>query len=138
MTLNEINVLVGQADWPWAEAVRRIFAPRGINSMVPADPIEALDMIERRRIHTAIVDTDCQMPSGLAIIRIIRSKYPRLPCILISGSSRRKLLAQAFELNVFSVIAKPVDMTILLDQLNRLFTKMYNSAVFGPDAQLRS
>ncbi|GAH06814.1 unnamed protein product, partial [marine sediment metagenome] len=33
-------------------------------------------------------------------------------------------------LDVFSVIGKPVDMNILLEQLNRLFVKKYNSDIF--------
>ena len=43
----------------------------------------------------------------------------------------RAYMAKALALDVFSVINKPVDMSILLDQLNRLFTRRYNSAVFS-------
>ena len=131
MTLNDINVLVGRADWAWAEAINRIFAPRGINSMVAADATGALDIIERRTVHTAIVDMDAEKIGGLGIIRIIRGHYPDLPCILLSKTAERKLLSSALELNVFSVIAKPVDMQILRDQLNRLFVKNYDSTIFG-------
>lgn len=131
MTLSEINVLVGRSDWAWAEAVESIFAPRGVNSIVAADAANALDIIERRKIHTAIVDMDSAPASGLSIIRVIRGYYPMLPCILLSRSVEEKLLARALALDVFSVIAKPVDMMILQDQLNRLFIKKYNSAVFN-------
>jgi len=131
MTLSEINVLVGESDWAWAEAVECIFAPRGVNSIVAADAASTLDIIERRNIHTAIVDMDSVPASGLSIIRLIRGYYPMLPCILLSRSVEEKLLARALALDVFSVIAKPVDMMILQDQLNRLFMKKYNSAVFN-------
>jgi DNA-binding NtrC family response regulator len=130
MTLSEINVLVGRPDWAWTEAVNRIFEPRGVNSIIAADAAGALDIIERRSIHTAIVDMDSAPAGGLSIIRVIRGYYPMLPCILVSRSTEEKLLATALELNVFSVIAKPVDMRILQDQLNRLFIKKYNSAIF--------
>jgi len=130
MTLSEINVLVGESDWGWAEAVESIFAPRGVNSIVASDAASALDIIERRSIHTAIVDMDSAPASGLSIIRLIRGYYPLLPCILLSRSVEEKLLARALALDVFSVIAKPVDMRILQDQLNRLFTKKYNSMIF--------
>ena len=131
MTLSEINVLVGRSDWAWPEAVSSIFAPRGVNSIVAADAAGALDIIEERRIHTAIVDMDSEPASGLSIIRVIRDYYPLLPCILVSRSAEEKLLASALELDVFSVIAKPVDMRILQGQLNRLFIKKYNSAIFN-------
>ena len=131
MTLNEVNVLVGQADWAWSEAVRSIFAPRGINSMVVADAESALDAIESRNIHTAIVDMDSQTTGGLSIVKIIHGHHPMLPTIVVSRSSEQRLLTSVLELNVFSVIAKPVDMTILQYQLNRLFIKMYDCTIFG-------
>ena len=129
--LSEINVLLGQADWAWSEAARSIFAPRGINSMVAADAYDALDILDRGNIHTAIVDMDSERISGLGIIKVMRYHYPLLPCILVSSSSEQKLLSRALQLDVFSVIAKPVDMSILHDQLNRLFIKKYNSMVFN-------
>ncbi|MHC5061664.1 MAG: response regulator [Planctomycetota bacterium] len=130
MTLSEINVLVGRSNWAWREAVSSIFAPRGVNSIVAADAASAIDIIEERKIHTAIVDVDSAPSSGLSIVRVIRDYYPLLPCLLLSQSGEKKLLTSALELHVFSVIAKPVDMRILQEQLNRLFIKKYNSSVF--------
>ena len=42
-----------------------------------------------------------------------------------------RLLDEALQLDVFSVIDKPVDMDILRQQLNRLFIKKYNSDIFN-------
>jgi hypothetical protein len=41
------------------------------------------------------------------------------------------MLSKALQLDVFSVIDKPVDMQVLQDQLNRLFIKKYHSAIFA-------
>jgi len=131
MTLTEINMLVGQAEWAWREAVEKLFVPRGINSLMAQNATDALDILGSRTVHTAIVDIDARHRSGLSIVRIIRGYYPKLPCIMVSNVSGRKLLSSALELNVFSVIAKPVDMAILQEQLNRLFIKKYNSMIFS-------
>ena len=40
-------------------------------------------------------------------------------------------LYDALGLDIFSVIAKPVDMGILQRQLNRLFVKRYDSEIFA-------
>jgi len=130
MTLGEINVLVGQAEWAWRDAIRNIFAPRGVNSLIAANAAGALDIIERRRIHAAIVDMDSQSAGGLGIVRVIRRYHPLLPCIMVSKVSERRVLGSALELDVFGVVAKPVDMQILQEELNRLFVKKYNSMVF--------
>jgi len=60
MTLEEVNVLMGEANWAWPEAVRRIFAPRGVNSLIAVNANDALDIIEKRRIHAAVLDMDSE------------------------------------------------------------------------------
>jgi len=73
---------------------------------------------------------DCQSGS-LAIIKMIRLGFPLLPCILIAESAEQKLLSAALELDVFSVINKPVNVLLLQSQLHSLFLKKYGSSVFA-------
>ncbi|MHC4327293.1 MAG: response regulator [Planctomycetota bacterium] len=128
--LEEVNVLASGADWAWPEALRRIFRPRGVNLLVAENAAEFVHIIERRRIHTTIVDMDSEQSNGLATIRIIRMDYPLLPCILLTSAAGEALLGKALRLDVFSVIDKPVDMLILRQLLNRLFLKKYDSSIF--------
>ena len=128
--LEEINVLASGANWAWPEALRSIFRPRGVNLLVADSANEFVSIIEQRRIHTTIVDMDCEA-SGLATIKIIRMDYPLLPCIILTSQAGEAVLDKALRLDVFSVIDKPVDMSVLREQLNRLFIKKYNSDVFA-------
>lgn len=128
--LDEVNVLASEASWAWPVALQRIFAPRGVNLLVARRANEFVNIIERKRIHTTIVDMDSQV-GGLATIRIIRMNYPLQPCILLSSSAAKGLLDDALRLDVFSVIDKPVDMGVLLEQLDRLFRKKYDSDIFA-------
>jgi DNA-binding NtrC family response regulator len=126
----EINVLTSQADWAWPEALRSIFQPRGINLLIASNASEFVNIIRTKRIHTTIVDIDCEELNGLAVVKIIRMNNPTLPCILLSTAAGQFLLGNALKLDVFSVIEKPVDMHILREQLNRLFLKKYQSSIF--------
>lgn len=129
--LEEVNVLASEASWAWPEAVRSIFRPRGVNLLVAENACEFVNIIERKRIHTTIVDMDSVGSNGLATIKIIRMDYPLLPCILLSSATGESLLGKALSLDVFSVIDKPVDMRVLQEQLNRLFIKKYSCNVFA-------
>ncbi len=129
--LEEINVLASEANWAWPEALRYIFRPRGINLLMAENAVEFVNIIQRKRIHTTIVDMDSEESNGLATIKIIRMDYPLLPCILLTSAAGESLLGKALRLDVFSVIDKPVDMSILQEQLNRLFVKKYNSNIFA-------
>ena len=128
--LDEVNVLASGANWAWPEALRCIFRPRGVNLLVAGGAGEFVNVIERRRIHTTIVDMDSEA-GGLVTIKIIRMDYPLLPCILLTSGAGEEMLSRALRLDVFSVIDKPVDMSVLREQLNRLFMKNYNSDIFA-------
>jgi len=128
--LEEVNVLASDANWAWPEALRYIFRPRGVNLLVAENAAQFVSIIEKKRIHTTIVDMDSEQSDGLATIKIIRMDYPLLPCILLTSTAGESLLGKALRLDVFSVIDKPVDMRILREQLNRLFIKKYNSSIF--------
>jgi len=130
MLQGEINVLASEASWPWPEALRDIFRPRAVNLLVAENAGDFVNIIQSRRIHTTIVDMDSEKSTGLATIKLIRIHYPLLPCILLTSIAGESLLSNALKLDVFSVIAKPVDMEVLRRQLNKLFIKKYNSYIF--------
>ncbi|MHC4124266.1 MAG: response regulator [Planctomycetota bacterium] len=127
----EINVLASDADWAWPMALEEIFRPRGVNLLVARQPAEFVSIIESKRIHTTILDTDTRQYSVLATVRIIKAEYPMLPCILLTKQVGKELLGKALELNVSGVVDKPVDMVILRELLDRLFVKRYNSKIFS-------
>ena len=127
----EVNVLASEADWAWPEALRNIFQPRGVNLLIARSPSEFVNIIEHKRIHITLVDMDSEKANGLATIKIIRMGHPLLPCILLASQAGETLLGKALQLDVFSVINKPVDMSILQEQLNKLFVKKYNSMIFA-------
>ena len=131
MTIEHINVLINDADWAWPEAVRQIFSSRGVQILLVKKADQALNVLQHRRIHTAIVDMDYEIINGLAVIKMIRSGFPLLPCILVADSAEQKLLSAALELDIFSVINKPVDIPLLQNQLHRLFLKRYGSTIFA-------
>ncbi|MHC4758120.1 MAG: hypothetical protein ACYTE8_05660 [Planctomycetota bacterium] len=125
----EYNVLVSGANWAWPVALRELFKPREVNLLVAEQANDFVEVIQRRKVHTAIVDMD-SAAVALATVKIIRIDYPLVPCILLAGEAGKDLLSKALQLDVFSVIEKPVNMEILREQLDRLFLKRYQSNVF--------
>ena len=120
-----------RANWAWPAALREIFRPRGVNLLVAENAGQFVDIIHTRRIHATILDMDSEESNALATIKIIRMDYPLVPCILLSRAAGESLLGKALQLDVFSVIEKPVNMGIQREQLNRLFTKKYDSDIFA-------
>ena len=129
---DELNVLAIRSQWDWPGALRDIFRPRGINLLVAERPNDIVNVLRQRRICTTIIDTDPGEPeTGLWTLKIIRMEQPLMPCILLARCATNMMLEKALQLDVFSVIDKPVNMNILRDQLNRLFVKRYGSNIFS-------
>lgn len=127
----QINVLVSEANWAWPMAVRNLFEPRGVSMLLARRPGDVLEIIKQRRVQAAIVDMDSDGLSGVGAIRIIRAHNPLLPCIMLAQEIEQRVLSKALELDVFSVLGKPVDFEVLQVQLDRLFVKHYKCDVFA-------
>lgn len=138
-----VNVLISNADWAWPQAVTQIFQPLGINALISQSTRETVRIIVNNKIHLAILDTttagnpqggyqptDDQL-NAMNTLKIIRKHDQLLPCILLAKCVDRRLLADALALEAFSVLAKPVDLGILVEQIDRLFTKCYASDMFS-------
>ena len=126
-----VNVLIGNASWPWPQAVSEIFRPRGINALVANSSGEMVQIIDKNRIHLALLDVAFDKLSGMQTLKIIRKHDRLLPCIVLAEHIDKELLADALRLEVFSVMSKPVDMSLLAEQINRLFMKYYASNMFS-------
>ena len=123
-------MLASAADWAWPVALHQIFEPRGVKLIVAERTVEFVSIIEQNRIHAAIIDVDFTS-EGFVTLKIIRNSFPWLPCLLLKSRPDECLLSWALQLDVFSVLDKPVDMKILKQQLDRIFTKMYKSSLFA-------
>ncbi len=69
---DHVNVLIGNADWPWPQAVAEIFRPRGINALVANSPDEMVHIIDNSRIHLAILDENFGKLTGLQAMKMIQ------------------------------------------------------------------
>jgi DNA-binding response OmpR family regulator len=126
-----VNVLLSNANWAWPQAVTQIFQPRGINALMADSANDMLRIVSGSRIHLAILDLAFGGASGMQTLKMLRSQDQLLPCILLAQEVDERLLAEALALDVFSVLAKPVDLHLLAGQIDRLFSKYYASNMFS-------
>lgn len=80
---------------------------------------EALKMMDENQVD--IVLTDLMMPEidGLELLKLMRTKAPRTPVIMITGYATINTALQATYLGVFDYIAKPFTRSELLSVVNR-------------------
>ena len=85
-----------------------------------SDGNEALSLLEKERFSMVI--TDMRMPNmtGLELLQQVKSKYPKLPVVLISGYSVADLGSANSDLKPDGFLAKPFMMSDIEELLNSL------------------
>jgi len=119
------NVLISNANWAWPQAVAQIFQPRGFNALVANSAVDVVRLVARSQVHLAILDMVMGDLSGTQALKMIRQHDELVPCILLARHPGEKVLAEALALNAYSVLDKPVDLSLLASQVDRLFSKYY-------------
>ena len=102
--------------------VKRMLERWGYRVSAFLEQREALDALLVDASHFDLVLTDFRMPgmSGLEVARAIRDARPDLPVIVVSGYITDELRAQAAEVGVRELIAKPHEVEDLRDTIYRL------------------
>lgn len=83
------------------------------------NPLTAINMLVSRTINLVILDADY---NGLDMLRRIRSddRFGDVPVLMLSGSTRRELVAEIFSLGVQDYLAKPCEPTDIVERVNKI------------------
>ena len=122
---NRFTVLLANETEGWHQTVRDLLKPQGVETISARSGREALNLIESRPIHVAVLDYQMQGLGGLQVIRLMRDMQQAPHSILLAGELTTHLLHEAIAMHVFSVLSKPVDFNVLLDTLARVMRRHY-------------
>jgi CheY-like chemotaxis protein len=127
MLPNRLTVLLANEQEGWHQTVRALLEPQGVQTLSARSGHEALQLIESKPIHVAVLDTQMPQLGGMQVIRMMREKRNAPPAILLANDLTSHLLREALGMHVFSVLSKPVDFNVLLDTLARVLRRHYES-----------
>lgn len=85
---------------------------------------DALSILEKNSEKIDLLLTDIQMPvvNGLALIEIVKEKYPDIVCVILSGYNEFEYAKTAIRLGVCEYLLKPLqerDLENLIDRMQR-------------------
>ena len=122
---SRLTVLLANEQEGWHQTVRALLEPQGIETVSARSGREALNLIEQRSIHVAVLDQQMPQLGGLQVIKLAREMHNAPPSILLANQLSTNLLHEALGMQVFSVLSKPVDFNALLDALARVMRRHY-------------
>ena len=124
---NRLSVLLAHDSEGWQDNVRRLLEPQGVETLAVRSGREALELIQTRPIHVAILDQQMPQLGGLQVIKLMRDFKSAPTPSRLATHRPRPLGPGARGLGGFSVLSKPVDLNMLLDALARILRKRYAS-----------
>src|SRR3954468_14107516 len=107
---NRFTVLLANEQEGWHNTVRQLLEPQGVETIVARSGREALNLLESRPIHVAVLDTQMPQLGGMQVVKLMREMQNAPPAILLASQLTNHLLHEALGMHVFSVLSKPVDL----------------------------
>jgi len=85
----------------------------GFDIATAGDGEEAIKLFDTGEVHLVIVDFHMPRLSGLEVIRYVRSRNSRLPCILMSAKLSEPVRREAEEMHTCGIFDKPLRLATL-------------------------
>ena len=120
------QLLIADDDAGFREVLRAIFEP--LFSLFEAGSgEEAVEIVEGEHIDLILIDMNMHKLT-LDTVRIVKQIDSRLPCILCTSDATDELRQQAREVDVWSVLAKPVRKGELLTNVASAIDSTYGGS----------
>ena len=115
----QINILVVDDEQIVLDSVKKHLRKTDYNVHTVSSVQKALLMMEQMEFD--LVMTDLMMPhiDGLELMKIVKSRYPKVPVIMITGYAAADTARQATRLGAFDNVAKPFSKAELITAVNR-------------------
>jgi CheY-like chemotaxis protein len=129
----DYSILITDDDGRCREALRDIMEPEGFRTLLASCGEEALDIVQRDHVHVVLLDMHMPRLTGLETSQLLHQINAILPCILVTADATARLLQQAHQAGVFSVVPKPVSKHVVLYTVVRALTRHYGD--MGPTTE---
>jgi CheY-like chemotaxis protein len=86
---------------------------------------EAIDIVRGQPIHLILLDMYMPTLTGLETLLLARQINAMLPAILVTGDATESLVRKAIQMQVYSVIPKPVSKNVLLYTVVKALGRFY-------------
>lgn len=119
------KVLIVDDDDATREILSRYLAMDDYVCVTAPNVENAIRALDEGGFHVVVTDKNMPTPTGieengLALIRYVRQHYPEVGVIVITGFATIESAVEAMHLGAFDYIAKPFELEILRDKVDRI------------------
>lgn len=126
MLQSPFNLIIAHAgSGSWPKLLERRLAPLQVGFFHSEDGDATIGLAGRLEMHLAVVDEDLPRSGGLDALRRMRRSGLNLPALLVTPEPDRRLMEDALELKVFSVVKVADERDYLTPVVFRLVRQLY-------------
>lgn len=103
------ELMLAEDDAVFAGVMARALRVRGFKVTIAADAAAAIRVARTIRPSYVVVDLKLGEDSGLALIRVLRAKFPSMRVLLLTGYASIATAVEAIKRGADDYLAKPVD-----------------------------
>jgi DNA-binding NtrC family response regulator len=104
-----VKVLVIDDEQANCRLVKAIFGAEGFEVVAAPDGVSGLAAIEAESPDIVLVDLRMPGMSGLELLEKLKTRYPLLPAVMLTGSRDTKDAVRATQLGALDYLTKPID-----------------------------
>jgi CheY-like chemotaxis protein len=120
------SILITDDDSSFRETLGGIFEPLGFRTLMAADGVEALEVMQRESVHLLLLDMHMPRLTGLETLRQLRAWDISTPCIMLSAELDDAIRDAARRAKAFDVLGKPISRQDITDAVARAFREAYD------------
>ncbi len=121
------SLLLVDDDEEFLEIVNRRFMRRGLATAAVGNPDAALEAVQGRKFHVAVVDRTLPGEDGIDLMVKLKAHAPDIQVIILSGHSDERGIAQAQQAGAFEYLVKPCSLAELETAVTRACETMLKS-----------
>lgn len=119
------SILVTDDDRGSRETLAGVLAHSGFATKTASCGEEAIDIVRVGTIDLLVFDQHMPRMTGLEALQQVRLFNALLPALLVTADATRDVIEQARQAQVYSVLPKPVNTSLLLHMLRRALSTAY-------------
>ena len=120
---DKIRVLVTDDERPIREGCHRVLTGKGYAVLTAENGQMALEVLEKEPVDILLLDLKMPVLGGEEVLEIVRTRYPQLPVIIITGHGTVDTAVQCMKKGAYDFITKPFQLDPFLIVVQRAADK---------------
>jgi DNA-binding NtrC family response regulator len=116
-----LKVLLVDDEQEFLETLSKRLEMRDVETKLALDGKQALEAVQDEEPDVMVLDLKMPGMDGMEVLRRIKSAFPGVPVVMLTGHGTKKDEEQARELGAYAYLQKPVELNRLSEILREAF-----------------